>query len=104
MKVFDLILGSDFDLVIENGDFKVDESTLQHQNLLLLAQKGEIKQYPTSGVGISNYLLEDGAIDDLKHVIQGEFEGDVMEIHRLKIDEQMKIEIEAIYSDNSTDQ
>ena|ERR1022692_3067775 len=104
MKVFDFILGSDFDLVIENGDFKVDESTLQHQQLLLLANKGEIKQSPTDGVGINNYLLEDGGVDDLKHVIQEQFEGDGMEIHSMKINSLTDVFIGAIYSQTGNDQ
>ena len=95
--MFDLLMGEDFDLIIEKGDFKVGESTNQHQKLLLLMNKGEIKQFPTIGVGLNGFLLDDADTNELRRAIQEEFEADGMEIRRLSISEETNIEIDAIY-------
>lgn len=47
------------DLEINDGDFVIDESDNQHQKHILIAYKGEYKQYPEIGVGIEQMLNED---------------------------------------------
>ena len=39
----DFLLDNDNDVIIKNGDFVIGDATLQHQNHILLAQKGEFK-------------------------------------------------------------
>jgi len=90
----DLIL-EDYDLQIKNGDFVVGESTRQHQNLLLLADKGEFKQFPTIGVGILRYL-EDYNGDNLAREIRTEFNRDGMTVREIKFTGS-KIDITATY-------
>lgn len=48
----DIILGDEFDPVIENGDFKADSSEEQEIRLLLTSNKGEYRQNPTVGADI----------------------------------------------------
>jgi hypothetical protein len=39
----DYLLDTDFDLRIEGGDFVVGQSDAQHQDLLMLLNKGELQ-------------------------------------------------------------
>jgi hypothetical protein len=52
----DILLNDDFTLRIENGDFLIDDSDTQNQQLIVKANKGNFLESPTLGVGIDNYL------------------------------------------------
>lgn len=52
----DLLLTKDYDLQIRNGDFVVGNSDYQRCKLIILFQKGELKEFPSIGLGIDNYL------------------------------------------------
>ncbi len=52
----DFRIDNDGDIDISTGDFIVENSDLSHIESILVAQKGEWKQYPMLGVGITNYL------------------------------------------------
>jgi hypothetical protein len=97
MDVFDFLIDDDFDLIIEDGDFKTGESTKQHQEILLLSNKGEVKQFPVIGVGLNSFLLEDAEPEELRHSIQEEFENDGMQIGKLVIDSLIEMQVDAIY-------
>lgn len=43
------------DLMFDNGDFVVSESTEQHIEDILLAKVGDYKQHPLIGVGIEDW-------------------------------------------------
>jgi len=91
----DILITEDYDLRVENGDFVTGESTRQHQNLIILADKGEFKQFPTVGVGILRYLEgHDG--DNLAREIRTEFNKDGMTVKGIKFNGS-KIDITANY-------
>jgi hypothetical protein len=92
------ILLNDDDLLFINGDLVVRDSTLQHQKHLLLVQPGELREFPTVGVGLVNFLNDD-ALDDLGAAIQREFENDGMIVKKLDVYENGKLEIDASYED-----
>jgi len=50
------MLDNDGDLDLSTGDFRVDNNDLGHIESIILAQKGEWKQFPMIGVGIANFL------------------------------------------------
>lgn len=77
----DLII-IDGELQIDNGDLMVDDSDLQNQLLLLLCSKGEIKQHPSTGVGIMNYLENENPTELLEE-IRRQFRSDGMKVHSL---------------------
>jgi len=97
MEVFDILIDENNDLAISAGDLSVGESTLQHQNDLLLSVKGEWKQNPDVGVGLINYLNDDYNPDELKQSIQSEFEKDGMRISKLELNNLSDAEINAAY-------
>lgn len=90
------ILLTDYDLETGNGDFLLGDPTYQNQELLLLSQKGEWKENPTIGVGISNYLLDEGKADLLRD-IRIEFNRDGMKVEKISMDAKGKLLIAASY-------
>lgn len=84
------------DLNIINGDFAVIESTEQHQRLLLIATPGEYKQKPLSGVGLSNYLLDERP-GNLLNNIRSQFTTDGMSVETVTISEEGILTIKADY-------
>jgi hypothetical protein len=55
----DILLGDDLDLAFENGDLLVGESTNQHTELILLVEKGALRDSPFRGVGVGNWILDE---------------------------------------------
>ena len=83
----DYLLDGNNDLLVENGDFVMGDSTLQNQNLLLWGAPGAYKQYPTVGVGVFNYLKDDNT-DDMLRAIRQQFTQDGMTVNRLAYPER----------------
>lgn len=94
-------------LLNENGGFKRDdsgawvmgESTLQHQQLLLKYNKGDLKESPLVGVGAEGYL-KDEDYDGLYAEIKSEYEKDGMKIKSLVLNDNNSI-IDASYKETS---
>lgn len=62
--VKDILTDDSGDLIIENGDFKVDYSDYQHIRDTTIAAPGHYKQWPLHGVNVRN---------EVNGVIDGEF-------------------------------
>lgn len=71
-------------LQIRNGDFVMGEATEQHQRRLLMAHKGEYKQHPLSGVGLSNFI-DDENPDDMIREIRTQLVQDGMTVNTIKV-------------------
>lgn len=80
---YDILLDSDFDLLFVDGDMVIGESTEQHQRLLLVCEKGEIREFPACGVGINSYMLDDNP-GSLNGEIKRQFERDGMKVDAVK--------------------
>lgn len=91
----DFLLDSDFDLMIKDGDFLLGESNQQHQQSILLAEKGAFKQHPTLGVGLFSFLKNENP-NELLREIRLEFDNDGMKIKRIGF-EGGKLKIDADY-------
>ncbi len=92
----DILLDDNFDLVIKDGDFVIGESTYQHQNCLLFADKGEFKNYPKTGVG-SRRFLESERPNDFAREIRQEFIADGMNVENIRINNDLEVEVVAEY-------
>lgn len=99
--VKDFILTENNDLLIEDGDLVVNETTYQHQKHLLLAEKGDYKQHPKTGVASKKYLERESP-DEYARAIRQEFVADGMNVKTLKILENLELSIDAeyIYTNN----
>ena len=93
----DLLLNQGFDLAIEGGDLVVGESTRQHQQLLLLLGKGELRQFPLRGVGLRSYLNDDVTIGSVNSLVKREFEADGMTVRRISSLPSGALNIDALY-------
>lgn len=76
MTTKDIMLDDDGDLLIENGDFVVDNSDQQHVLLIVNTYLGNWKQYPLVGVGIKRYLASSGQQNNLRRDISVQLEAD----------------------------
>lgn len=99
----DILLDNSLDLVFVDGDLVIGESTRQHQQLLLLTHKGELREFPTVGVGIQDWVLDDNP-GSLNGEIKRQFEGDGMDVQQVKLKVTgggniSSLEIEAVYND-----
>lgn len=81
--------------VIKNGELQVGDILHQNQALLLLLHKGELKERPAVGVGISDMLLDNDPIY-WRTSIKEQLEMDGEKVESVKILEN-GIQIEATY-------
>ncbi len=93
----DLLLDGNFDLQIVGGDLVIGESTRQHQQCILLLEKGENRQFPTLGVGINNWILDNFEQGNLVAEIKRNFEADGMTVLAVKFEKDCLV-TEALYN------
>ncbi len=93
--MLDFLIDNDNDLAIEDTDLVIGRSDEQHQELLLMTNKGEWKEKPTMAVGLAGYLKDDDVNAALAEIKQ-EFERDGMEVKYVGFNND-KIEINASY-------
>jgi len=82
IEVHDINLGEDFDLEIKNGDFDIGETTLQHQQLLIIINKGMLREFPSRCVGLPTWINDDKS-GNLNAAIKREFEADGMKVQAI---------------------
>ena len=76
---------------------EIGTTTFQNQALILQAAKGEFKEYPTLGVGISD-ILGDDEITGWKREIALQLEADGMKVKTVDLDlKNNKLTIDAEY-------
>lgn len=92
----DILLDDSNDLIIENGDFTIGDATLQHQNHILIAQKGEYKLTPEVGAGVLDEVNNENPRELLSE-IRRQFEYDGMKVNSLKIAANGNLLIDALY-------
>jgi hypothetical protein len=97
MSYKDLITDADGDLVFINGDVKIDESDTQHVEHILIADKGQFRQFPLIGVGILRF--QNGSINKqaLKQSVKLQLESDGYNVRQIVVEtnENLKIEVDA---------
>lgn len=93
----DILLDENFDVQITDGDFVIGESAQQQQQLLMITNKGEWKENPTVGVGVSGFLKDDVDTTDLLAEVKTQFEADGMTVNELNYDNNGNIKIDAAY-------
>lgn len=87
--------GNYFEPVVGGGGLVVDDILRQNQALLLMLHKGELKERPAVGVGISDMLLDNDPIY-WRTQIKEQLEMDGQRVGSVKIT-RTGIQIEATY-------
>lgn len=97
--MIDILLDPDNnDLLLDaSGNIKIGNSDEQHQALLLLFDKGSLKENPDTGVGAFKYLEAEQPEEFLREV-RMQFTMDGMEINQI-VFENNKLSIDAPYND-----
>jgi len=85
MAVKDITLDDNLDLIIENGDFKVSDSDMQHIQLICITDLGHWKQFPLLGVGIEKYIASSGQTDALKRNINIQLSSDGYKVNQILV-------------------
>ena len=92
----DFLLDENGDLDLTNGDLNLGYSDNQHQEHILLANKGEFREFPEIGVGIDKMLSDDDYIPVLIEMKKN-LEYDGMKIKNIKIDDNGNLDIDGSY-------
>lgn len=80
----DIGFDTNTDLMINDGDFSIVESTGVHQQQLILSTKGEFKQHPTVGVGVFEYFDDEEKLG-ISRAVSIEFSRDGMDVTKVEI-------------------
>lgn len=94
--MIDLLLDIDGDLHMKGGDLVLGTSVRQHQQLLLWIDKGALRQHPTVGVGLRNYLLDEVRSGTINAAVKRGFEDDGMRVTKVQL-RGGAVQIEAHY-------
>jgi len=70
----DIKLDEDFDLDISSGDIDFRDTTQEDVELVMLSQKGDWKEFPTMGFGITKYMNSVADADKFKRDLKVELE------------------------------
>ncbi len=83
------------DLLLQANDLKAGTCDQQHQALLLLFDKGSLKENPEAGVGAFKHIEAEDTAEFLREV-RTQFAGDGMQINKIIFDNN-KLLIDAPY-------
>jgi hypothetical protein len=92
----DIILDINGDLDLESGDLKIGFSDNQHQEHILMASKGDYKEFPEIGVNIVQ-MLSDDAYTPLLIEAKKNLEYDGMKINNITFEEDGNLNINGSY-------
>jgi len=83
--VKDIILKDDYDLLVENGDFVVDNSDPQHVQLIIITAQGEWKEHVLLGVGIESFINAPSSLQELSRLINIQLISDNYTVTKLNV-------------------
>lgn len=83
------------DLAFANGTIKTGDSDEQNQRLLLVCEKGSIKEFPDSCVGAVTYLDSEDDEGFLRE-IREQFTQDGMTVNKIVLEDN-KVKVDANY-------
>ncbi|MFJ1330255.1 oxidase [Capnocytophaga canimorsus] len=92
----DILLDNNNDLKIVNGDFDIGVSDYQQQKLIVATHKGEWKEHPEVGVGITQMIADD-LYTEMLIEIKKQLEYDGMQIDNVSLKENGKLFIDGFY-------
>ena len=92
--LFDPLTG---DILIENGELVIGDSTDQHTNDLITAEKGWYKHAPRRGVGVVNFTNDDDNLSGLTAAIRFELTEDGQNVEYVTIQPNGNLAIQTSY-------
>lgn len=98
MAYKDMITDQSNDLEFVNGDIRINESDSQHVEHIMIADKGQFRQFPLIGVGIKRQLNGSFNPQEVKQNIKLQLESDGYNVRQVVIEptiDDFKIDIDA---------
>lgn len=95
-EMMDIGLFEHNELDVVLGDFEIRDSALEHPLQLLWAQKGDFKELPHVGVGVSQYI-DDDDFSPLLRAIGIALVQDGMQVHSIQVTNAEQLNINAHY-------
>ncbi|HEY1166115.1 MAG TPA: hypothetical protein VGE90_13130 [Chitinophaga sp.] len=95
----DILLNENLDLDLHAGDLVTGFSDHQHQQLLLMTNRGNIKEFPAAGIDAFGYL-QDNDTSALLREIRRQFTADGMEVKTINITNTGQLNIDAAYGNS----
>jgi hypothetical protein len=93
----DILLNSEFDLDIQDGDFVIGRSDEQQQEILMLATPGDFKQSPEVGIDLISFINE-SEIEKMVDAVREQFTYDGMKVSNVIYDETTgDLDYDAVY-------
>lgn len=86
----DILVEDNNDLLIENGDFVVGDSDIQHIDHIITAQPGEYKETPQLGFGVINYLKSNATKTKFKRDLRVQLNFDGYENPNIDLEDGFK--------------
>ena len=86
MVKLDFLMDTDDDLLIQNGDFVIDNGELQQVKIILNADKGGLRQFPLLGASMSTYIGSSNNDDILSNIIVDELNKDGFVVDTIDIE------------------
>ena len=75
-----ILIDSDYQPLISSGELQLGETTPQNQAIIIQSHKGELKENPALGVGISDMLLDNDPLSWRVRIREAlELDGEVVE-------------------------
>ena len=92
--LFDPITGN---ILIQNGELVVGDSTDQHTNDLIVSDKAWYKHAPQRGVGVRNYINDVNNLPGLTVAIRSELQADGQDVKSVVIQQTGNVQIDTHY-------
>jgi hypothetical protein len=85
MKGTGIQIGSDYDILVENGSTRIGDVQPQNQALIVVSNPGEWKQHPEMGVGIESWVLDDNP-GNLRAEVKRHLKSDDFKVDRVTLE------------------
>ncbi|MCS7028387.1 MAG: hypothetical protein NZ519_06425 [Bacteroidia bacterium] len=91
----DILINSNSELRIENGDFVLGNANEQNLHLLMLTGAGHWKHAPTTGIMVSRMLLDEQSFPYIRLAIKKGLENDGATVKKISINSSGVVAIDA---------
>ena len=91
----DILMDSEGNWMVENGDFVIGESDDQHVEILLASRKGMIRETPVIGAGITDFVNKQNIdLNGLEREITVNLQADGYKSKKLAFDENNEFNLD----------
>ena len=86
----DIVTDENADLWIQNGDFVVGNATAKQAEVILNATEGDLRQFPTLGVGLNRFIGSIQPPEYLENIAREQLKSDDIVLINLSLTQEEK--------------